>query len=484
VVLLVLFALGWREAIVVGSAVVLTLALTLFASWAMGFTLNRVSLFALIFSIGILVDDAIVVVENIHRHMAMGGKTLLRGDPAGGRRGRRPDDPRHLHGDRGAAADGLRQRADGPVHAADPDQRLGRHAAVAGDRADRHAVAVAEAAVAACPWQRREWRIPPRRAQRGPKRACTAVRAQMRPFLHPEAGRAGASGCSPAWRPGGAGGVLAVVQLVVLKMLPFDNKSEFQVVVDLPEGSTLERTNALLRSWPRWSTACPKCSTYQGYAGTSAPINFNGLVRQYYLRSGANVGDLQVNLVDRTTATARATTSPARCARSWRAIGQRYGASVKVVEVPPGPPVLAPLVAEVYGPDYARSRAIALDLASASAPPKASSTSTPRSRPTRRARRWWSTAPAPRGWACPGAIARRWRRRQGLDATYLRDGASKYPRRCACACRPASRPHGGLLALRVRGGDGRLVPLSEVVRCERGPGRRRSTTRTCCRWST
>ena len=110
VVLLVLLTMGRREAIVVGAAVIVTLAATLFASWAWGFTINRVSLFALIFSIGILVDDAIVVVENIHRHMRVGGGTLTEIIPRGGRRGRRTDDPRDLHRHRGAAADGVRER--------------------------------------------------------------------------------------------------------------------------------------------------------------------------------------------------------------------------------------------------------------------------------------------------------------------------------------------------------------------------------------
>ena len=141
VVLLVLLALGWREAIVVGSAVIITLLLTLFASWAMGFTINRVSLFALIFSIGILVDDAIVVVENIHRHMALGGRKPARGHSRSSCRGWRAHHPGDLHGHCGAAADGLRVRPDGPVHAAHPDQRLGRHAVVAGGGAGGHAVA-------------------------------------------------------------------------------------------------------------------------------------------------------------------------------------------------------------------------------------------------------------------------------------------------------------------------------------------------------
>jgi hypothetical protein len=147
VVLLVLFALGKREAVIVGVAVTLTLAATLFASWAWGFTLNRVSLFALIFSIGILVDDAIVVVENIHRWQQLEpDKHLWEIIPQGGGRSRRPDHPRHVHRHRGAAADGLRHGPDGPLHEPHPDQRLDGHVHLAGHRLRGDALAGAEAA--------------------------------------------------------------------------------------------------------------------------------------------------------------------------------------------------------------------------------------------------------------------------------------------------------------------------------------------------
>ncbi len=145
VVALVWMALGRREALIVGAAVILTLAATLFASWAWGFTLNRVSLFALIFSIGILVDDAIVVVENIHRRGVI-GTSAGAADPAGGGRSRRPDHTRDLHRDRGAAADGFRQRPDGPLHEPDPDQRQHGHDHFARHRLHRHPLARAAAA--------------------------------------------------------------------------------------------------------------------------------------------------------------------------------------------------------------------------------------------------------------------------------------------------------------------------------------------------
>src|SRR5690606_39104104 len=146
---------------------------------------------------------------------------------------------------------------------------------------------------------------------------------------------------------------LAGFKLVVMKMLPFDNKSELQIVVDLPEGRTLEDTNALLSDLAGVLDRTPEVLHYQGYAGTAAPINFNGLVRQYYLREGANVGDLQVNLVDRHQRERQSHAIAGALRPQVDAIGRRHGASAKVVEVPPGPPVLSPIVAEVYGPDYA-----------------------------------------------------------------------------------------------------------------------------------
>ena len=143
------------------------------------------------------------------------------------------------------------------------------------------------------------------------------------------------------------------MQWVVLKMLPFDNKSEFQVVVDMPAGTPLERTAATLADLSRYLATVPEVSNYQVYAGLAAPINFNGLVRQYYLRAGAELGDIQVNLVGKNDRSEKSHAIAARLRPQLAAIAARSGAVVKVVEVPPGPPVLAPIVAEIYGPDDA-----------------------------------------------------------------------------------------------------------------------------------
>ena len=152
---------------------------------------------------------------------------------------------------------------------------------------------------------------------------------------------------------------LPVLGAVVLKMLPFDNKSEFQVLVDMPAGTPVEKTAAVLRALGAHLATVPEVDNYQAYAGTAAPINFNGLVRQYDLRAGGDVGDLQVNLVDKAHRQEQSHRIAMRERPALQAIGQRFGANVKVVEVPPGPPVLAPIVAEVYGPDEEGRRAVA-----------------------------------------------------------------------------------------------------------------------------
>ncbi|MCK5639490.1 MAG: efflux RND transporter permease subunit, partial [Gammaproteobacteria bacterium] len=155
---------------------------------------------------------------------------------------------------------------------------------------------------------------------------------------------------------------LAGVKLVVMKMLPFDNKSEFQVIVDMPEGTSVEQTSRVLAELGAHLATVPEVTDYQVYAGTAAPINFNGLVRQYYLREDANVGDIQVNLVDKHLRDRQSHEIAASVRVPLQTIAEPFGANVKIVEVPPGPPVQAPLVAEVYGPDYAGQIQLAKEL--------------------------------------------------------------------------------------------------------------------------
>jgi len=347
VVLLVLLALGWREAFIVGMAVVITLAITLFASWAWGFTLNRVSLFALIFSIGILVDDAIVVVENIHRHMSMGGKSLSDAIPAavdevGG--------PTILATFTVIAAllpmafvTGLM----GPYMSPIPiNASIGMLISLA-------------VAFVVTPWM--AFKVLSRSKHIGEHgddvaegRLYRWFDRLVRPFLRGDEGKGKRRMLGVVILVLIVGSMgLAGMKLVVLKMLPFDNKSEFQVVVDMPEGTSVEQTNHVLSELGRYLSKVPEVTDFQTYAGTAAPINFNGLVRQYYLRRDANQGDIQVNLVDKHHRHRKSHEIALAVRGPLQEIGRRLHANVKIVEVPPGPPVMSPLVAEVYGLDYA-----------------------------------------------------------------------------------------------------------------------------------
>ncbi|MCC7083194.1 MAG: efflux RND transporter permease subunit [Burkholderiales bacterium] len=344
VVALVLATLGWREALIVGTAVFLTLAVTLFASWMWGFTLNRVSLFALIFSIGILVDDAIVVVENIHRR-------------------------RTLHG--GSLAAVIPQAVDevgGPTILATftviaallpmtfVTGLMGPYMSPIPINASMGMLISLAIAFTLTPWLALKLLRSAEDAH-APARESRFERLFARligPFV------ASAYARRNRWLLLGAvlGLIVASVSLaaarvVVLKMLPFDNKSEFQVVVDMPAGTPLEITASVLHEMGAYLATVPEVTHYQAYAGAASPINFNGLVRQYYLRERAELGDIQVNLAGK-DARSRKSHEIAQALRpGLETLAERWGAAVKVVEVPPGPPVLAPIVAEVYGPDEA-----------------------------------------------------------------------------------------------------------------------------------
>ncbi len=347
VVALVFIALGRREAAIVGTAVILTLTVTLFASWAWGFTLNRVSLFALIFSIGILVDDAIVVVENIHRHQALfPHKTLTQIIPGA------VDEvgaPTILATFTVIAA---------LLPMAFVTGLMGPYMSPIPINASMGMLLSLAVAFVVTPWLARIWMTSTHTLEHGHAESSAFKKWLSRffhgvfnPFLND------ASGQRNRWSLGAAvlGAIvvsvaLPVAGLVALKMLPFDNKSEFQVVVDMPAGTRVEETEKVLRALGAHLATVPEVTHYQAYAGLSAPINFNGLVRQYYLRSGGNVGDIQVNLQDKHLRKAQSHIIATRERPALQAIGKQFNANVKVIEVPPGPPVLAPIVAEVYGP--------------------------------------------------------------------------------------------------------------------------------------
>ncbi|OQW33539.1 MAG: multidrug transporter AcrB [Nitrospira sp. SG-bin1] len=357
VVAVVLFlgvALGPRPAFVVSIAIPLTLALTLFSSMLIGYTINRATLFALIFSTGILVDDAIVVVENTYRHLRLR----------------------------------LRPHDEAAVYAVD---EVGNPTILATFTVIASLLPIAfisgligpymrpipiNASIAmffsllvafvVIPWFYRTWYRPMVDAggvdHEEHETGFTArlYRRILSPLLT---------------RPLLAYTFLGVVTLllagscllfytrhVVMKMLPFDNKSEIQLVIDMPEGTTLEETARATKALTQYVRTLPEVRDYQAYVGTASPFNFNGLMRHYFLRSLPHEADIQINLVPKTGRTAQSHDIAQRMHPSIQEIAHQYGANVKVVEVPPGPPVQSVLVAEIYGPDYGRQLAVASEV--------------------------------------------------------------------------------------------------------------------------
>ena len=459
VVALVFLALGRREAAIVGSAVILTLTVTLFASWAWGFTLNRVSLFALIFSIGILVDDAIVVVENIHRHMALHpGRPLLELVP------------------------GAVDEVGGPTILATltviaallpmafVTGLMGPYMSPIPINASMGMLLSLAIAFIVTPWLSARWLRPAAAGGHAPgglaSRAGPLFERLFAPLLDDGRGTRNRAvlGLGVAALIG-VSLALPALGLVVLKMLPFDNKSEFQVVVDMPAGTPVERTAAVLRELGDTLARQPEVTDYQAYAGTAAPINFNGLVRQYDLRAGGELGDLQVNLVDKHRRSEQSHAIATRLRPALQAIGRRWGANVKVVEVPPGPPVQAPIVAEVYGPDEGGRREVAAAVrrvfertAGVVDVDDSGIVDAPR-RLLLVDRRKAGLLGVPQA----AIVATLRAGLAGEAVTYLHDG-SKYPVPATIALPPERDGDlDGLLQLGVRGAAGQLVPVRELV---------------------
>ena len=475
VVLLVLFALGWREAVVVGTAVVVTLAVTLFASWAIGFTINRVSLFALIFSIGILVDDAIVVVENIHRHMARGDRGLLEAIPAavdevGG--------PTILATFTVIAA---------LLPMAFVGGLMGPYMRPIPINASVGMLISLAVAFIVTPWlayrllrhhlHRPVGEVSPARAAEESKIDGFLQRLfsrLMTPFLgNPKAARNRrrlflGMGMLVVLAAG-----LAGVKLVILKMLPFDNKSEFQVVLNMPEGSTLEQTQRVLVDMSRVLDRVPEVKNFQLYAGTSAPMNFNGLVRQYYLRNQPYQGDIQVNLVDKSERKRQSHQIAMAVRPALAAVARRFHAHMVVAEVPPGPPVMAPIVAEIYGPDYKDQRAVALSLERLfeHTPGIADvNLSVENPQATRQVIEIDRVRAAALGVSQAEVVDALRAGAGGDPASYVADDNAKYA--VPILLRLPSAALGSMaqiLSLRVRSGSGQLVPISELVKVVRKP---------------
>jgi multidrug efflux pump subunit AcrB len=358
--LLILLTLGWRESIIVGIAIPCTLALTLLVFYLHGYTLNRITLFALIFSIGILVDDAIVVVENIVRHF-------------------------HLAQNKGRPWAAIAVEAVNEVgnptilatfaviSAVLPMAFVGglmgpymRPIPTGSSAAMFWSLAIAFiitpwAAIRILRWGRKYSRL---------TEGAASVAEDGKPHSHFEHDEdfftrlyrrfMGPMIAKARWRLAFLAGIILLLLAsmatlglgwVKVKMLPFDNKSEFQIILNMPEGSALERTAQAAREIAAAVRVEPEVTDYQIYAGVAAPFNFNGLMRHYFMRRGAHIADLQVNLVSKSERKTQSHDIAKRVRPRVAQIAAKYGARVAVAEVPPGPPVLQTLVAEVYGPN-------------------------------------------------------------------------------------------------------------------------------------
>jgi len=354
IVVLIAFAIGWREALVTLVVIPTTILLTLFAAKVMGYTINRVSLFALIFSIGILVDDAIVVVENIARHWAMNdGRTRAK-----------------------AAIEAVAEVGNPTIVATLTviaallpmlfvSGLMGPYMAPIPANASAAMLFSFFVAMVIAPWLM--LRLHPSgaapHAQAGGHREGRLGRLYRRIAAPVVRSRRSAWGFLI-----GVGVatvlvcVLFVTKSVTVKLLPFDNKSEMSVVVDLPRGATLEDTERTLFAMADVARQLPDIRSIEVYAGTPAPFNFNGLVRHYYFREAPELGELHLNLAP-AGERKRASHAVALDLRArLKPLALPAGAVARVVEVPPGPPVLATLLAEVYGPDSATRRAVAAEL--------------------------------------------------------------------------------------------------------------------------
>ncbi len=346
IVVLIGFAIGWREAGVTAIVIPTTIMLTMFASKVMGFTINRVSLFALIFSIGILVDDAIVMIENIARHWAM-------------RDGRSRID---------AAVEAVAEVGNPTIVATLTvvaallpmlfvSGLMGPYMAPIPINASAAMVFSFFVAVIIAPWLMIRFArgaLDHGHDEAGGRLGALYKRYAARVIATPQSAKRFLIGVGVATLVACS---MFYFKAVTVKLLPFDNKSEVQLVVDMPEGTSLEMTGRVLEQAAAVTRQLPEVTAMEAYAGTSAPFNFNGLVRHYFLRAKPEMGDLMITLLpkgDRGRASHDIAVDLRQ--RLARAVPLPAGASIKVVETPPGPPVLATLLAEVYGPDEATRR--------------------------------------------------------------------------------------------------------------------------------
>jgi multidrug efflux pump subunit AcrB len=344
VTVLVMLAMGWRGGLVVFFSVPLTFALTLFAYYLLGYTLNRITLFALVFVVGIVVDDSIIIAENMHRHFKMKRLPFKQ-----------------------AAIYAINEVGNPTILAtftviaailpmAFVSGMMGPYMSPMPIGASIAMILSLFVALTVTPYL--GYHLLQEKEEQEHKEAegmDTSWIYKMynkieRPFLDSSPKRRLLLAVTVVLLFGSV--LMFFTKSVIVKMLPFDNKNEFQVVIDMPEGTTLERTSAVTREIAQYLATKPEVVNYQNYIGTSAPITFNGLVRHYDLRGGSNMADIQVNLLHKEERDLQSHEIAKAMRPEIQKIAKKYGANVKLIEVPPGPPVLSTLVAEIYGPDY------------------------------------------------------------------------------------------------------------------------------------
>jgi multidrug efflux pump subunit AcrB len=346
VTLVVMLAMGWRGGLVVFLSVPITFALTLLSYYILDYTLNRITLFALVFVTGIVVDDSIIIAENMHRHFKMKRLPFKQ-----------------------AALYAINEVGNPTILAtftviasvlpmAFVSGLMGPYMAPMPIGASIAMILSLFVALTITPYLGYIFlRVKDKKGvEEKPEKPIeeTFIYKIYNKFESPLL-----ESRTKRWLfLGGTFAILlATVVLfftksVAVKMLPFDNKNEFQIVIDMPEGTTLERTGVVAQEISQYLSTRPEVVNYQNYIGTSAPITFNGLVRHYDLRGGSNMADIQVNLIDKGERSAQSHEIAKLFRPDIQKIALKYKANVKLVEVPPGPPVLSTIVAEVYGPDY------------------------------------------------------------------------------------------------------------------------------------
>jgi multidrug efflux pump subunit AcrB len=344
VTVLVMLAMGWRGGLVVFLSVPLTFALTLFSYYILGYTLNRITLFALVFVVGIVVDDSIIIAENMHRHFKM--KRLPFKD---------------------AAIYAINEVGNPTILAtftviaailpmAFVSGMMGPYMSPMPIGASIAMILSLFIALTITPYLGyhllREKDDQKHKEEQGHETSWIYkfYNKFEKPLLDSSKKRWLILGFTVVLLLGSV--TMFFTKSVAVKMLPFDNKNEFQVVVDMPEGTTLERTSAVTKEIAQYLTTVPEVVNYQNYIGASAPITFNGLVRHYDMRGGSNMADIQVNLLNKKDRKMQSHDIAKKIRPYIQEIAKKYGANVKIVEVPPGPPVLSTIVAEIYGPDH------------------------------------------------------------------------------------------------------------------------------------